>query len=311
MDTEYNVKKEARKQYLSYFKVWFIILAVLIVMAAGLYFFKLVLHGGLIRTNNEAPLERVYDNANVLSGKEEEKLRKKIAKAERKIGCDIVLVTINQPVEGVEAQEEYDYRYDIWDYNMRDIADDFYDYNHFGYDKENHSGALLLDNWYEDEYGSQKGSWLCTTGKVLDRFGDYEIDIVLDEVYDWVEINPYKAYCAYIDTVVTLMGGGPSKDVRNGILGAAIIIPLLVAVIYIPVNMRAKEGKVTINASTYVDGNVRINTKRDDFIRKTCTSTRISSDSSSGGGGSRSRSGGGGSHRSSSGSSHGGGGRRR
>lgn len=312
MDTEYNVKKEARKQYLSYFKGWFILLAILFVLSMAVVVFKVVLNGGLVRTNTAAPLERVFDNADVLSEKEEDKLRKKIAKAERKIGCDIVLVTIEQPVEGVEAQEKFGYRYYDWENNMQDIADDFYDYNSYGYDNVKYSGVLLLDNWYEDANGSQKGSWLSTSGKVFEKFGNYEIDIVLDEVYEWIDYNPYKAYCAYVDAVVSCMGGGLSKQEKEALVGLTIILPLMAAIIYIVGNLTPKEGKVTTNVNTYVSGNVRINAMRDDFIRKSCTSTLIASDSGgSSGGGSRSRSGGGGSHRSSSGSSHGGGGRRR
>ena len=62
-----------------------------------------------------------------------------------------------------------------WSTAMRDLADNFYDYNNFGYDKVHGNGVLLLDNAYE----GQKGSWLSTCGNVYDYFGDYEIDQAL------------------------------------------------------------------------------------------------------------------------------------
>ena len=53
------------------------------------------------RTNTECVTdERVFDNAGVLSDREEEKLRRLIAKREKQTGCDIVLVTLNEPLGG-------------------------------------------------------------------------------------------------------------------------------------------------------------------------------------------------------------------
>ena len=38
-----------------------------------------------------------------------------------------------------------------WSTAMRDLADNFYDYNNFGYDKVHGNGVLLLDNAYEGQ----------------------------------------------------------------------------------------------------------------------------------------------------------------
>ena len=101
---ENDFKKEARKQYLHYFRFWFIgigILALLCIVMA------LVSQGrkNVPRTNNEAPTERVYDYADVLTDEEEKDLREYIAKMEKRMHIDIVLVTINQSVEGPEAMK--------------------------------------------------------------------------------------------------------------------------------------------------------------------------------------------------------------
>lgn len=309
MDLDFDVKAEAKKQYFKYFKLWFIVLGTLLVIAGVVAGSKL-LKKPIPRTNMDAPDERVYDKADVLSDKEEKKLSKLIAKAEAKIRADIVLVTIDQAVEGIEAQEKYQYRSDDWEQNMMDIADDFYDNELFGYDEE-YSGVLLLDNWYSDAEGSQAGSWLSTCGTVYERFGDREIDQVLDVVYYEIEKGgtPYNAYKAYINKVTSLMGGGQQYVSMGLFMILALIVPILVAGIFIAVNSVSKEGTVTTNANTYVGGNTRNNIMSDDFIRKSVSSRRISSSSS--GGGTRSSGGHGGSHRSSSGRSHGGGGRRR
>lgn len=311
MTEEFNVKAEAKKQYLKYFRGLFIVLAVLLVIS-GILFVRNLTKKPVPRTNTKAPQERVYDEADVLSDGEEEKLRKLIAKAEAEIQADIVLLTIDRPVEGREAQEKYGYRSDDWEQNMQDIADDFYDDELFGYDEE-YSGVLLLDNWYSDALGSQAGSWLSTGGIVFERFGDREVNRVVDEVYYVIEAggSAYKAYKAYVDEVVEIMGGSTPIVSMGMVILVALIVPVVVAGIFIACNSVSKEGKVTTNANTYVNGNVRNNRISDDFIRKNVTSRRISNNSGSGGTRSSGGGGRGGAHRSSSGRSHGGGGRRR
>lgn len=311
MDTD--VKKLARQQYFSYFKIWFIVFGVLFVISAVLFVGSFMKSGNKNeRGNSKAPEERVYDFADVLSNSEENKLRELIAEAEEEIQCDLILVTINQPVENLtdEQMEEYGYRHNNWDDNMMDYADDFYDNNDYGYEDVGGSGALLLDNWYD----GQAGSWLSTSGEVYEEFGMAEINSVLDEVYYTLDDGEYEAYKAYVDEMVRLMrkGGGDVVVYGNGssyLLGA-ILIPIVVAIVFILTNIKSKEGQVTTNASTYVDnGRAKINISQDNFIRKSVSTRIIQTDSGSrsgGGGGGR-----GGSHRSSSGRSHGGGGRRR
>ena len=313
MSQDYDVKKEARKHYLSYFKSWFLLLAILAVIC-GVMFGGRLLKGKVARTNDEAPDERVYDHADVLSDSEEEKLRKLIKKAEAEIQADIVLVTIDQSVEGSEARKKYGYRSDDWEQNMQDLADDFYDKELFGYDEDEYSGVLLLMNWYSDSAGSQRGAHLSTSGSVYEKFGDREIDQVIDEVVDVILSggSPYKAYKAYINKVVKLMDNRLHLAPMWIFVVAALIIPAIVAIIFVTSKAISSEGKITTSVNTYVSENSRNNTTDDSFIRKSVSSTRISTSSSSGGGVTRSGGGGGygGGHVSSSGRSHGGGSRR-
>lgn len=309
-----DVKKLSKQQYISYFKIWFILLGIVVVVAAVLFVGSLLKPASKSeRENTDSPSERVYDNANVLSDKEEERLRDLIEETEDRIQCDIILVTVDQPVENLSAEEKlkYGYRYDDWEMNMRDLADDFYDHNEFGYDEvgDDGDGVLLLDNWYPE----QEGSWLSTSGKVFEKFGDYEIDRVLDAVWYGLDKGEYEAYAAYVKKVEQLMSGRSGDLVVYGNGGkyifAVIAIPLIVALFFILGNIKSKEGKVTTTASTYVaNGKPRVNVSQDNYLRKHVTSRIIQTSSSSGG--TRSGGGGGG-HRSSSGRSHGGGGRRR
>ncbi len=310
-----DVKKLSRQQYIGYFKIWFIVLGIVLALAAVLFV------GGLLkpaskseRENTHSPSDRVYDNADVLSKAEEKKLEKLIEETENRIQCDIILVTINQPVENLdpEEREKYGYRYDDWEMNMRDLADDFYDHNEFGYDEvgDDGDGVLLLDNWYR----GQEGCWISTSGKAIDEIGDYEEDRIIDALFDGLDRSEYKGYAAYVKKVEQIMSGGSEGLVVYGsgskYIFAVIAIPVIVALFFIFGNIKAKEGNVTTTASTYVaNGRPKVNVSQDNYLRKHVTSRVIQTSSSSGGG---TRSGGGGGvHRSSSGRSHGGGGRRR
>ena len=285
--------KEARKQYLKYFMPWFIIIGILAVIC-------IVLGTGrkgedAYRTNLEAPEERVYDYADVLTPEEEELLRGKIAETEDKLHIDIVLVTINQSVEGQEAKEQYGYRYTSWESNMQDLADDFWDENKYGYNQGfEGDGVLLLHNWYQ----GQNGEHLSTSGKVENAFEVDDIDDVLYAVDEYYATDPYQAYCAYIDAV-------DDKLSPSGFLPWFLVwlIPIPVAGIYAARHMSQKKAENTVAVNAYVAGGKPVlHNTTDQLLRKNVTHRVIESSSSSGG-----SSGGGGHHVSSSGASHGGG----
>ena len=81
MDRE--TKREALKQYLHYFRFWFIGAGIALALFAAGGVSRLF-KTSVGRTNHAAPVERVYDKADVLTDAQEEKLRKLIAETERK-----------------------------------------------------------------------------------------------------------------------------------------------------------------------------------------------------------------------------------
>lgn len=295
MDKE--IKREARKQYLHYFRVWFLITGIAAVVCAVAFVLQLVRSAKAVRGNDQASAERVYDYADVLTDEEEQRLRTHIAECEQEYHIDLVLVTINQDVES----QGY------WDTVMRDMADDFYDQNNYGYNKVHGDGALLLENWYEDENGSQQGNWLSTCGIVESRFSMQDIDRVLNEVNRKVETDPCEAYLAYVDTTCRLVKAN-AVTMRIPWL-FVVVAPVLVAVIFVVVHLKQTPAKDTVAANAYVaGGNPKVKVKQDEFLRKNVVARRIETSSGGGGG---SSSGGGGHHVSSGGVSHGGGGSRR
>lgn len=295
---EEDFKKVARRQYLHYFRFWFIGIGIL---AAACIVMKLAdqARGNAPRTNQEAPAERVYDYADVLTDSEEEDLREYIARMERKFCIDIVLVTMSQSVEGAQARDQYGYRSTDWEQNMQNLADDFWDENHFGYNKGfEGDGVLLLHNWYE----GQNGEHLSTSGSVEHRFSLRDIDQVLYAVDEYYATDPYKAYRAYVKEVCELMDGSLSLPFS---WGTVIVLPILIALIYAIAGASQKKAENTVAVNAYVaGGRPDIRNKADELLRKNVVTRKIETSSGSGGGGSR---GGGGHHTSSGGASHGGG----
>lgn len=309
MDKE--IRKLALRQYLKYFKWWFIAVGILLAFTLLMGVGHLILQNRP-RNNSQADAERVYDYADVLTDAEEEELRQHIAKYEQKSHVDMVIVTINEAVGATDSE---------WEDTMMNISDDFYDEGKFGWNKAHGDGALLLDNWYEDENGSQKGTWLSTSGKMEDIVGWKEENDILDNMYKYIDRDVLKAYKA---AVVSMAHYGALDDDYDGTIsymeanpaaffGILEIFVFIVALIYGFSNMAQSKAKDTTMASTYVEnGRPVLRDSSDTFIRKTVTQRRIES-SSGGSGGHSSHSGGGshGHHTSRGGHSHGGGGRRR
>lgn len=297
-----NLKKEAGKQYLHYFRIWFTVVAVLFFVTAGAGILR-AMEGGKTRTNQEAPAERVYDYADILTEEEEGRLRRYIAEKEAKYGADFVVVTFARPVEGTDAKEQYHYRSADWEQNMTDIADDFWDENRYGFNSGfEGDGSILIDN----RYPGQRGEWLSTSGRVETALGNYEIDRVLDAVDLYYDTDPCRAYMNYIDRVCGFLDGGFRAGAGYYLI--AFLSATVAAFVYAAAHLgKNKEGKaVAVNA--YVPGGKpQMRSQRDDLLRKNVVKRKIETSSGAGGG---SHGGGGGHHTSSGGASHGGGGRR-
>lgn len=243
-----------------------------------------------VRTNTSCKTqERVFDYGDILTDQEEDALRRLIAKREAQIGCDIVLVTLNESVgDSMNALMNY--------------ADDFYDENQFGYDEAWGDGVLLVDNWYS--FGDYNGdTWLSTSGRVERKYSNGMINSLLDYVCEGVNANPYEAYTRYVNRVYEDM----SEDAFTGLRldnSLILLIAVIVTALYLITNLSANKGKKTTTAQTYlVKGNSVLQDKQDVFVTKHVTTRRIETSSSGGSGG------GGGHHISSGGHSHGGGGR--
>lgn len=283
------------KEYFRYFKWLYIVLgAVLVIYLA-------VLGGHAIkakltyydRTNTECTTdERVFDYADVLTDQEEDKLRRLIDKREKQTGCDIVLVTLDEPLE------EYATSIDPWvsspEY-VRIYAEQFYEENNMGYDAPNGDGVILVDNWSREDDG-EIHTWLCTTGLAKETYTYDDCYHLLDNVYLYIDSNPYRAYKAYVNSFYHGMMGTRALDSEIP-QGLPWIVGFIAAVIFLIVNWNSKKGDKTVNAATYVAGHKpEFTVMQDRFLRKSVVTHKIETNTGSGGGGGHSGGGGGGSH---------------
>lgn len=274
------------KKYLKHFSVLLILFAIVLVVYLGVILTRKPDEKVTYqRTNTQCKTEeRVFDHADVLTDSEEQILREMIAEKEDEIGCDIVLVTISDPIYA-------------GDYAMMNYADDFYDDNMFGYDEPWGDGALYLDNFLGV---GNSYSWFSTSGRVEYRYNENMISNLVDDVCDNVNADPFGAYKIYINSLSkTMSTTGSGVEIPTF---AIWVTAAIVTLIYLLVCINRNVGKKTTTANTYVaGGHAQFPDRRDVFLSKHTTSHKISS--SSGGGG-------GGHHISSGGFSHGGGGGR-
>lgn len=260
--------------------------------------------------------QRVFDYAELLSDAEQEELNQVCLDAEDALETELYILTTND----AKGKETVDY------------TDDFGDEHAFGYDEPYGNYMILcidMDN---------RVVWLSTSGKAETYFTEERIDSLLDDLYGYLTDGDYYNTClSYVESSQryltkppvykdTTSKPNPYKDTTSKSnhykdamyydeeqetvldrwyyrLAISAVIGLIVVVI---MSISTKTA-MTANARTYSKNGIRMNNRRDDFIRRTTTSRRIESNSSGSRGGHHISSGG--HHISSGGHSHGGGGR--
>ena len=240
--------------------------------------------------------ERVVDMAELLSDSDKTALLSKLDEISERQKLDIVVLTVNT-LDGKTP---------------RDYADDFYDYNGYGFG-ENKDGILLLVSMEDRDW------WISTTGYGITALTDAGIEYItekfLSDLSDGDYAQAFTTYAELCDQFITQAKTGESYDTGNmpkepfnvawNIL-VAFVIGLVVA--FVVTNIMKKQLKTVqlkSEANNYVKSNSMIVTENRDLFLYNQVSRRArpkETDNRSG------SSGGSSTHTSSSGSSHGGGG---
>ena len=258
--------------------------------------------------------QRVFDYGELLTDEEEEKLQKLIDKRQRQTGYDIVLVTLDmdvsdynkidradifdRPYEDIMDERGSTYRNDFYqwayesDYDRMDLylfQRAFWDEYRFGFDghpkgrTDVGKGVIFVDNWYNEQ------TWFGTSGDD-DLIYKYEKNDaaasthMLKTVGKRVESNPYEAYKFYINTFYYDMTEWIPFNIYINRFWP-LILGIVIAVIAYLIRSSQYKAKDTTTATTYVNGQPKLNVCQDILVNTYVTSRTISSGSSGGRGG--------------------------
>lgn len=254
----------------------------------------------LIPAANAAEPDRVNDIAGLLTDSQEDRLRGQIEDIAQEYQFDAVIVTVDS-LDGKSAEA---------------YADDYFDYNGYGYGTDADGILMLVSMEYRD--------WaISTCGRGLEVFTDYGLDYMSDEIVPYLSdgdyysafecfltlvedyLNEAEEYIPY-DTNNMPGGGAVAREEESNwlIFVVGSLIVGLIAALIVTGSMKSKLKSVRpqVDARQYA-GNFELTLANDLFLYRTVAKTAKPTNNSSSG-----RSGGGGSssHRSSSGRSHGG-----
>lgn len=234
----------------------------------------------------------LYDEADLLTDSEESALIAKLESVGAQYQMEVVVAAFET----------------IGDYTPMEYADDFYDYNGYGYG-ENRDGLVLIVVMDTSDW------WISTRGSAITAFTDAGIDYIGEQIVPYLSDGDYygafsrfaEQCIAFIDQANT----GDPYDTHNlpkapfdkGMAAViALVAGLLIAAIY-TANLKGQLKSVQAQraAANYVkNGSMNVTNSRDFFLYRHVSRTEKSSSSDSRGGSST--------HTSSSGATHGGGG---
>ena len=233
---------------------------------------------------SERLLPRLVDEADLLTDEEEAELLSKLDEISERQQCDVAVVTVNS-LDGKSAME---------------YADDFYDYNGYGFGEEK-DGILFLVSMEDRDW------YISTCGYGITAFTDDNLDYMEEEFLPMLSDGDYSGafdkYAELCDDFIT-QAKSEEEDISNGAVLVFWLFPdlLIGFVIAFIVALIKKSSLKSVakksQAQDYtVPGSMVLTTNRDHLVNKTVTTRKIEKSNSSGGSTT---------HTSSSGRTHGG-----
>lgn len=243
--------------------------------------------------------QKVYDKAELLTAEQIQILEAECITIAKEKSLDIIILTASD-TEGKTSTA---------------YADDFYDINKFGYEAENGTGILLLIDM------DNRNVWISTSGDAIKYFTDARIELMLDNIFEYIPNEDYYNSCiTFLTDIKTYMGVlQPSNSSNNTYTGTTpvenksyievfqdnlfiyIIISIVVGAIGACMMVINSGGKMTAGATTYLNkSSVKMNKAFEQYINTTITTRKIENNNNGGGSST---------HTSSGGNTHGGGGR--
>lgn len=244
-----------------------------------------------------SPYARLQDDAALLSSDEYNEVLSRLDELCERQSFDVVIHT-TEDMDGYSSVVAY--------------ADDYYDYNGYGYGEDRDGIILVVAMNTRDLY-------ISTCGFGITAFTDYGIDTLLDDVKGYFSDGDYYGgFCSFIseaDEYITSTKNGSPYDINDGDyygsersgffnftwLMASLIMGLVCALIIVgTMKAQLKTVRPALAAGSYVrKDSIKVKSERDIYLYRNVSRTEIVRESSSGGSST---------HVSSSGTTHGGGG---
>lgn len=245
-----------------------------------------------------SPYARLQDDAALLSSDEYNEVLSRLDEISERQSFDVVIHT-TEDMDGYSSVVAY--------------ADDYYDYNGYGYGEDRDGIILVVAMNTRDLY-------ISTCGFGITAFTDYGIDTLLDDVKGYFSDGDYYGgFCSFIseaDEYITAAKNGSPYDINDGDyyyssersgffnftwLMASLIMGLVCALIIVgTMKAQLKTVRPALAAGSYVrKDSIKVKSERDIYLYRNVSRTEIVRESSSGGSST---------HVSSSGTTHGGGG---
>ena len=250
------------------------------------------------RDGFNSPYARLQDDAALLSSDEYNEVLSRLDELCERQSFDVVIHT-TEDMDGYSSVVAY--------------ADDYYDYNGYGYGEDRDGIILVVAMNTRDLY-------ISTCGFGITAFTDYGIDTLLDDVKGYFSDGDYYGgFCSFIseaDEYITSAKNGSPYDINDGDyyyssersgffnftwLMASLIMGLVCALIIVgTMKAQLKTVRPALAAGSYVrKDSIKVKSERDIYLYRNVSRTEIVRESSSGGSST---------HVSSSGTTHGGGG---
>ena len=231
-----------------------------------------------VPTDRTLPL--VVDNADVLTDAEEADFTAKLEELGGKYDLEIGILTVDT-YEGKDGQA---------------FADDFYDYNGYGYG-ENDDGLMIVFNTGKED--GTRNITLTTHGTAIDYITDLERDVMFEMMI--TELSSGE-YAAAFETFISEADSSIDPSIPVFFIPLSVVIGFALAFLIVKIQAsKLKTVRQQVNAADYV-GNVQLTYQSDNFIYRNVSKVKRASESSGGSSGSST-------HTSSSGRTHGGGSR--
>lgn len=245
-----------------------------------------------------ADYARLQDDASLLSSDEYNEVLSRLDELCERQSFDVVIHT-TEDMDGYSSVVAY--------------ADDYYDYNGYGYGEDRDGIILVVAMNTRDLY-------ISTCGFGITAFTDYGIDTLLDNVKGYFSDGDYYGgFCSFIseaDEYITSAKNGSPYDINDGDyyygsersgffnftwLMASLIMGLVCALIIVgTMKAQLKTVRPALAAGSYVrKDSIKVKSERDIYLYRNVSRTEIVRESSSEGSST---------HVSSSGTTHGGGG---